>query len=154
MASPHGLDGSFHVAGANAALLVVGASLKVADLPRTIERRAGHDRRVILRLEGCSSRGDAEALRGADLLISRESVPELGPDEWWPEELEGCAVVDGPRAVGTVARMLVLPSCEVLEVVRGDGVDNLLVPLVSDAVRTVDVVERIIDIDLAFLGEA
>jgi 16S rRNA processing protein RimM len=142
------------VAGANAALLVEGASLKAADLPRTIERRAGHDKRVILRLDGCTSRSDAEALRGADLLVSRDAVPELGPDEWWAEELEGCAVVDGSRPVGIVARMLVLPSCEVLEVVRGEGVEDLLVPLVGDAVRTVDVVERVIDIDLQFLGQA
>jgi len=49
---------------------------------------------------------------------------------------------------------LTLPSCEVLEVERAQGGDPLLVPLVSDAVRLVDVERREIDIDLAFLGEA
>ena len=49
---------------------------------------------------------------------------------------------------------LALPSCEVLEVERAQGGDALLVPLVSDAVRLVDVERREIDIDLAFLGEA
>ena len=39
-----------------------------------------------------------------------------------------------------------LPSCEVLEV--GD----LLIPLVSDAVRDVDVAGGRIDVDLEFLG--
>jgi 16S rRNA processing protein RimM len=55
--------------------------------------------------------------------------------------------------VGTVARLLALPSCEVLEVVRADHADPLLVPLVRDAVRSVDIEGRAIDIDLAFLGE-
>jgi ribosomal 30S subunit maturation factor RimM len=41
----------------------------------------------------------------------------------------------------------------VLEVARGDGEADLLVPLVSDAVRDVDVERRQIDVDLRFLGE-
>ena len=45
---------------------------------------------------------------------------------------------DGGRAVGTVRRLLALPSCEVLEVERADGGGDLLVPLVTDAVRAVD----------------
>jgi len=48
--------------------------------------------------------------------------------------------------------MLSLPSCEALEVAREDG-GELLVPMVRDAVRAVDVRARRIDIDLAFLGE-
>ncbi len=77
-------------------------------------------------------------------------MPPLGEDEWWAEDLEGCTVHDGGRRVGTVRRLLALPSCEVLEVEREDG--ELLVPLVSDAVRAVDVAGRTIDVDLRFLG--
>ena len=50
-------------------------------------------------------------------------------------------------------RLLALPSCEVLEVARAGGETDLLVPLVSDAVRSVDLERREIDVDLAFLGE-
>ncbi len=81
-------------------------------------------------------------------------APELGPDEWWAEDLAGCAVHDGDRVVGTVRRLLELPSCEVLEVERTDGRGDLLVPLVTDAVREVDLERRTIDVDLRFLGEA
>ena len=52
-----------------------------------------------------------------------------------------------------VTRLLALPSCEVLEVARAAGGDALLVPLVSDAVRGVDLERRVIDVDLHFLGE-
>lgn len=126
----------------------------MGDATRRIERRAGHERGVILRLEGCGDRASAEALRGADLLVRRLEAPELDEDEWWAEELEGCQVHDSGAPVGTVRRLLVLPSCEVLEVERPGGQDDLLVPLVSDAVRSVDVEEARIDVDLGFLGEA
>jgi 16S rRNA processing protein RimM len=64
----------------------------------------------------------------------------------------GCAVVDGEIAVGTVVRLLAYPSCELLEVQR-EGAPLLLVPLVRDAVRSVDIEARRIDVSLAFLGE-
>ncbi|MGZ4271252.1 MAG: hypothetical protein ACXVSX_18830, partial [Solirubrobacteraceae bacterium] len=59
---------------------------------------------------------------------------------------------DGDLAVGRVTRLVALPSCEVLEVAR-EGAGDLLVPLVRDAVRSVDVRAAVIDVDLAFLGE-
>jgi 16S rRNA processing protein RimM len=61
-------------------------------------------------------------------------------------------VHDGDRAVGTVRALVELPSCEMLEVDRAEG-GELLVPLVTDAVREVDLERRTIDIDLHFLGE-
>ena len=85
--------------------------------------------------------------------MERFHAPELEPDEWWAEDLEGCAVRDGGRPVGVVRRLLALPSCEVLEVDRGGARADLLVPLVSDAVREVDIERREIDVDLRFLGE-
>jgi 16S rRNA processing protein RimM len=150
---PHGLDGSFHVTGATPALPGLGASVTLADRERAIVRRAGTDRRPILRLDGCEDRAAAQALRGQELMIVRDGAPPLDAEEWWAEDLEGCAVHDGQRPVGTVRRLMALPSCEVLEVARADGGNDLLVPLVRDAVRSVDVDRREIEIDLRFLGE-
>ncbi len=152
--SAHGLDGSFHVTQPSPSLLTQGATVTVAGDDRKIERRAGHDGAVIIRIAGCSDRESAEALRGQDLFVPRSAAPKLGSDEWWAADLEGCAVSDGGRPVGTVKRLLALPSCEVLEVQRGSGLADLLVPLVSDAVRNVDIESKQIDIDLEFLGES
>jgi 16S rRNA processing protein RimM len=151
--SPHGLDGSFHVNRPKPQLLGLGASVRVDGVELRIVRRAGTDQRPILRLEGCEDRSAAVSLRGHELLAPRSAAPELGPDEWWAEDLEGCAVRDQARTVGTVRRVLALPSCEVLEVERTDGERDLLVPLISDAVRAVDVERREIEVDLEFLGE-
>lgn len=151
---PHGLDGSFYVTHPQPALLGAGRALLVGEREDEIVRRAGTDARPIVRLAGCSDRTAAEALRGAELRVPRAEAPALEEDEWWPEELEGCRVVDGEREIGVVRALRAMPSCELLEVERPGGGDELLVPLIRDAVREVDVAARRIDVDLAFLGEA
>lgn len=151
--SPHGLDGSFHVGDARPQLLSLGATVAMRGTLLRITRRAGTDQRVILRLEGHDDRPAAEALRGEELLVARTEAPELEPDEWWAEDLEGCAVHDAGSPVGTVRRLLELPSCEVLEVERPGEQADLLVPLIADAVRSVDVERHEVEIDLEFLGE-
>jgi 16S rRNA processing protein RimM len=148
---PHGLDGSFYVADARAALLVAGAVVRVAGREAEVVRRAGTDARPIVRLGGVASRDAAEELRGLELLVPRAAVPPLEEDEWWAEDLEGCRVVDGARELGRVSRLVPLPSCEALEVTGGG--EDFLVPLVRDAVRSVDVDAKVVDVDVAFLGD-
>ena len=118
---------------------------------RRIVRRAGTSEKPILRLEGSSSREDALALRGHELTIPR-SEDMLEEGEFWARDLEGCTVVSGDVVVGFVRRMSALPSVEVLEVDRADG-SELLVPLVRDCIRSIDIEARRIEIDLDFLGE-
>jgi 16S rRNA processing protein RimM len=155
----HGLDGSFHVgriAERVIARVRVGSEVQIGGTLRRVTRVAGHSARPIMRLEGCDRREDAEALTGSELMVARADVAELEPDEWWAEDLEGCAVYDGERPVGVVSALLALPSCEVLEVRRASenaAAAPLLVPLIQDAVRSVDIERRAIDVDLRFLGE-
>ena len=127
--------------------MTAGARVLVAGELREIERRAGTDARPIVRLAGCASREDAEALRGETLLVPHDELPPLEAGEFWGHELEGCRVVDGEREVGVVSRMIPLPSCEAIEV--GDR----LIPLVGDAVRSIDLAARRIDVNLDFLGD-
>jgi 16S rRNA processing protein RimM len=148
----HGLDGSFYVTRPRARLLTLGAAVVVAEQPTTIVRRAGTDERPIVRLEGIDDRNAAEAMRGSELLISGADAPTLGEQEWWAHELEGCEVVDGERLLGTVSKLIELPSCEALEVTPTGGGEVVLVPLVKDAIRRVIPSQRRIEVDLDFLG--
>jgi 16S rRNA processing protein RimM len=149
---PHGLDGSFYVTRPVARLLAAGASVTVAGERRAIARRAGTDARPIVRLEGLAAREDAVALRGEELMVDTAEAPALQEGEWWAHELEGCEVYDGERRLGEVESLLELPSCEALEVRVAGAREPVLVPLVKDAVRAVDVAGRRIDVDLEFLG--
>ena len=86
-----------------------------------------------------------EALRGTELRVPEAEAPPLAEGEFWARDLAGCRVTDGEREVGVVERMIALPSCEALEV--GD----LLIPLVRDAIRSIDLDGRRIDVDLGFV---
>jgi 16S rRNA processing protein RimM len=145
---PHGLDGSFHVVGADPEL--IRDAYLVDGVARKVVRRAGTTDNPILRFEGSASRDDAEALRGSELMVPRSDV-SLEADEYWASDLEGCEVVDGSVSVGFVRRMSALPSCEVLEVDRPDG-SEVLVPMVRDAIRSIDLQARRIDVDMEFLA--
>jgi 16S rRNA processing protein RimM len=136
---PHGLDGSFHVTRPGE--FADGGTVWVDGAPRTIERLAGTRDKPIVRLAGCAKREHAEALRGLEL----EVEGSLDEGEFWASDLAGCTVVDGTREVGVVTRMIALPSCEALEV--GD----LLIPMVRDAIRSIDVDARRIDVDMGFV---
>lgn len=149
---PHGLDGSFHLNVPRPRLLALGAVVTVAGAERVIVRLAGTDARPIVRLEGVSDRAGAEALRGEALLVDAQAAPPLEPGEFWAHELEGCRVCDGDLVLGVVRRLMELPSCEALEVERPDG-RALIVPMVRDAIREIDVAARRVDVDGGFLGE-
>jgi 16S rRNA processing protein RimM len=130
---------------ADPALLEGRESVVVAGERIAVVRRAGTEDRPILRLAGHASRDAAEALRGQALLVPVDEAPALEEGEFWAHDLVGCAVVDGARSVGVVSRMVALPSCEALEV--GD----VLIPLVRDAIRSVDLHARVIDVDMGFV---
>ena len=132
---PHGLDGSFYVEGA-AHELAPGTAVVVAGHSRTVERRAGVDRRPLVRLSGLD---DPAGVRGELLLVDEE----LGAGEWLAADLEACEV----PGLGRVRRVLDGPSCSVLELD-----DGTLVPLVSDAVVRVDTEARRIEVRTEFLG--
>lgn len=148
----HGLDGSFYVTRPRARLLSLGKSVSVAgEREVKIVRRAGTEQRPILRLEGIESREAVDLLRGSELTVDSRDVPKLEQGEWWGHELEGCQVLDGERLLGTVARMIELPSCEALEVLPSEGGAVFLVPMVKDAVRSVQAEARRIEVDSSFL---
>ncbi len=151
---PHGLDGSFYVTRPRPRLLGIGVAVTVAGRSAEIVRRAGTEQRPIVRLEGVEDRPAAEALRGMELVVDGADAPALGEGEWWAHELEGCAVVDGEALLGTVTRLIELPSCEALEVRPDDGGAAVLVPMVKDAVRRVDPAQGRIEVDLDFLDLA
>ena len=133
----HGLDGSFHVERPQHPL-ERGTVVRLHDREWTVERRAGTDRKPLIRLADVDTREAAAALRG-ELLLVEEA---LADGEWLADDLVGCRVA----GLGAVVRVIDAPSCDLLELEGGE-----LVPLISDAVQSVDLGDRTIEIDRRFL---
>lgn len=128
---PHGIDGAFFVEDPSdrAAVFAPGSRIWAGGEPAevVVSRRGGGNRPVI--------KLDRPVERGAVLALPRESLPELGEDEYYAFELVGLAVdEEGGRFLGRVAEVVVYPANDVLELDSG-----LSLPLVGACVRSVDV---------------
>jgi 16S rRNA processing protein RimM len=132
----HGRDGSFYV-DEPVAPFELGSRVRVAGAEHEVVRRAGTDDRPLIKLDGVA---DPAALRGEILLVDEE----LEDDEYLVSDLLECEV----PGLGRVERVIDAPSCTLLEV----GDEGHLVPLISDAVKQVDLERKIIEVDRDFLG--
>jgi 16S rRNA processing protein RimM len=148
----HGTAGAFVVRDPTARLelLEPGKAVSVADRELVIAARKGTAARPIVQLTGVESREAARDLRGEAIEVVVSALEPLGEGEFLVDDLIGCEAFDGERRVGRVINVLLLPSVDALEVER-EGAEPLLVPLVADAVRSVDAEARRVDLDLGFL---
>jgi 16S rRNA processing protein RimM len=89
------------------------------------------DRGLLIRFDGVADRIGAERLRGLQLTIDSADRSELGPDEFWDEDLVGRRALspDGSE-LGIVAEVVHGPGQDRLAVDTGVG-DPVLVPFVA-----------------------
>jgi 16S rRNA processing protein RimM len=96
---------------------------------------------IRLILDGLSSADQAEALKGAIVMIAASELPAAAPGEFYYYQAVGCEVVltDG-RRLGLVEEVLSTGANDVL-VVR-DGKKEILVPVIADVVKAMDLDAR------------
>ena len=126
---PHGLDGSFFVeqASEEPERFAVGAVLHVEGEPARVESSKRSGGRPVIRL-------DRAAPRGAELAVSRETLPPTTEGEYYAFQLVGIEVVEeGGRLLGRVAQVAPGVANDVLELDSG-----IALPLVEACVREVD----------------
>lgn len=58
--------------------------------------------RIVVKLSGCDSILDAEALVGCQVRIAADDVPALGQDTYFVGDLVGCAFCCGDQQIGTI----------------------------------------------------
>lgn len=94
---------------------------------------------VICRIDGVDDRDAALALRGTELWLPRERLPEPDEDEWYVDDLKGLAVVDSEGApLGHVRAVADHGGGDVVEILTDDG-RELVVPFTRANVPEVDV---------------
>lgn len=98
-----------------------------------------HHGRLLVAFHGIGDRNEAEALRGALLVVDSATVGEAGPGEFWTHELVGLRVelTDG-SPLGELTEVVSTQGADLLAIRRDDG-RELLVPFVAALVPTVDI---------------
>lgn len=103
-----------------------------------------HKGRPLVAFDGIGDAAAAEPLVGATLALDRADVA-LAADEFFDDDLIGCALVDARGAVlGEVRAVEHYPAQDVLLV----GAARAMVPLVREFVRAVDVRAKRIAVEL------
>jgi 16S rRNA processing protein RimM len=131
---PHGVDGAFVVedGSEDSRRFEVGAQLLIDGELATVvtSRQVGKGRRAI--------KLDRRAERGAELTVLRDALPPLGGGAYYVADLVGLEVVDEHGThIGVVRDVVPGPANDALELETG-----LLLPLVEDCVREVDLEGR------------
>jgi len=145
---PHGIGGAVHSRGSGPTLPTIAVGEVVEVRPRegdarrlAVIARSGMAAQPILAFEGVTSRDEASALSGAEILVPADRVTGLDdPDTFFVRDLVGCQVLLGDRPLGPVGQVISAPANDVLEVAGADGA--VLVPFTADAVVDLDVPGR------------
>jgi 16S rRNA processing protein RimM len=107
-----------------------------------------HNKTLAAHLPDCPDRNAAEKLKGLLIAVPRSSLPQQPDDEYYWSDLIGLAVVNEAGVqLGTVANLLDTGANQVLIVKGDDG--EILIPFIANAIRQVDVKNKVIRVDWA-----
>jgi 16S rRNA processing protein RimM len=142
---PHGVGGEVYV-------------IKISDDPRrfepgaelyhedgrvlTVESARPHRDRFLVRFAGIEDRESAQQARGA-LYIDADDRRTLEQDEYWPDDLIGCNVLDTQGNLLGVVTDVTSNAAQDLLIVDGKN----YVPMVAALVVSVDVASKAVVID-------
>jgi 16S rRNA processing protein RimM len=119
---------------------------------RVVELQEGkaHGKGLVAKLPGVDNRDQAELLKGLEILVAREQLPEIEEGRYYWADLEGLQVetVDG-KSLGWVDHMMEAGAADVM-VVCGEDKDKkrCLIPFIRDEViRNVDLKAGVIRVD-------
>ncbi|MEO8362490.1 MAG: ribosome maturation factor RimM [Vicinamibacteria bacterium] len=98
-----------------------------------------HKSRLVIQFEGIESMDQAETLRGAELRIPLEALPELPAGSYYHHELRGLDVrIESGASIGTVTDLWETGATPVL-VINDDQKRETLLPLVDQFILEVNV---------------
>jgi 16S rRNA processing protein RimM len=143
-------------AGRTVALAATGSLPKPGSAARAIEghwmptgKNAG---RMVLKLSGCESISEAEALAGLQVLVAPTEMPALDADTFFVGDLLGCAFFDGETRAGTIVdvefpagpdgRTRLEEAAPLLAVELEAGEEPVLVPFVRAWLESVDLAAK------------
>ena len=142
---PHGIRGEVKVypySGEPENLLHYSRVLITADeeadfVPYRVERARVQKNSVLLQLENCSTRNDAEELVDYQLYVHEDELPEPDQDEFYLRDLEGKQMItEQGQVIGRVTDILTGSGQDLARV--KDGTQEYLIPLTPEFLVAID----------------
>lgn len=91
------------------------------------------------RLDGVTTKEEADALRNTSLYADRSTMPSLPDDEYYYADLIGLDVLDtGGAPLGTVRNVMDHGAGDLLEIAVPGQSDTILLPFTREIIPTVD----------------
>lgn len=144
----HGLRGEVRIASYAAAPEDIAAYGPLTDHSgahsyKITALRASGNATIIARLDGISSRTEAEALRGLDFYVPRAALPDTEEDEFYHADLIGMkAFTPEGEEAGTVIAVQNFGAGDMLEIRRSGNSATQLVPFTQAQVPSIDLTAR------------
>jgi 16S rRNA processing protein RimM len=138
---PHGVDGAFFVEqpSDDRRWWMTGARFLAAGVPVEVVAHRSSSGRPVIKVE-------PPAERGALLEVERGDLPPTSEDEYYAFELVGLSVMEeSGRELGTVQAVTAGVANDVLELDSG-----VLLPMVEECVRLIDIERRRIEVATGF----
>lgn len=115
--------------------------------PVAVEDTALSNKGLGALLKGVNDRNAAERLRGTNIGLPRDQLPQLDKDEIYWIDLIGLAVRNAKsESLGTIDNLLETGANDVLVVKAEDGTERLI-PLIPQVVLNVDRENRLVTVD-------
>ncbi len=110
-----------------------------------VEDAGLHGQTLVAKLTGCNDRDAAFALRGQEIAVFRDELPEAEAGEYYWEDLIGLSVVNREGIkLGQVVKLLETGAHDVLVV---EDEKEHLIPFVDVYVLNVDLAQGVIEVD-------
>lgn len=107
---------------------------------------------ILARIEGCTTRNQAEAYKGAKLYIHRDQLPPLDEDEYYHSDLVGMKVINGEgQAIGTVEAIQNAGAGDFLEITSLEGSKPITALFSDDSIIKIDLEKCELHIHSGFL---
>lgn len=93
---------------------------------------------VIARIDGVNDRNTAETLRGTELFINRDSLPQIQDGEYYQSDLIGFTVVRDGKKIGVVECFQNYGAGDIIELDNGEMV-SFIGAIVDEQQKTIKV---------------
>jgi 16S rRNA processing protein RimM len=93
-------------------------TLKIENINLKFIRGVGRDM-AVCKIDGANDRNAAEALRGTELFVSRDSLPDLPAGQYYQADLIGMAAEQNGEQIGRVAAMHNFGAGDIIELDTG-----------------------------------